>query len=156
MKQPAPFFLSYAHADLADVKRFLDVLNPLLKISPKYDFRLWQDTAILPGEKWKEEIAAAMEGSRFGILCISPNFLASGFIGREELPVLLAKPMVVPVGLHRISFDGDMDLKGLADRQLFRDSKGRTFDACGRMTGRRDFALELSQRIGALLEKYPC
>ena len=61
MKQPAPFFLSYAHDDLADVKRFLDVFNPLLKISPKYDFRLWQDTAILPGEKWKEEIAAAIE-----------------------------------------------------------------------------------------------
>ena len=45
MKQPTPFFLSYTRSDQTDIDRFLKVLNPLLKISLKYDFRLWQDTA---------------------------------------------------------------------------------------------------------------
>ena len=156
MKQPTPFFLSYTRADQTDIDRFLEVLNPLLQLSSKYDFHLWQDTAILPGEKWREEIDTALKTSRFGILCVTPNFLANGFISNDELPALLAKPMVVPVGIQRISFSGDMDLKGLEDRQLFHDKKGRTFDACGRGPSRRDFARELCEKIGALLEKYPC
>ena len=156
MPQSVPYFLSYAHADQEDVSRFLEVLNPLFKISPKYDLQLWMDTNILPGEKWRNQIDAALAGGRFGILCITPNFLASGFITNDELPALLAKPMVVPVGIQKISFNGEMDLKGLQAYQLFRDSKGRTFDACGRKTGRRDFALELNRKIAALLEKYPC
>lgn len=156
MRTPVPYFLSYAHDDREDVNRFLEVLTPVLKTSSRYEFNLWQDTVILPGEKWAEEIAEAVAGCRFGLLCVSPNFLASGFIGREELPTLLAKPMVVPVGLHKISFKGDMELKGLAERQLFRDENGRNFDACGRRTGRRAFALGLFKKIGALLEKYPC
>ena len=156
MKQPTPFFLSYTRADQADIDRFLEVLNPLLRISPKYDFHLWQDTAILPGEKWREEIDTALKTSRFGLLCVTPNFLANSFITNDELPALLAKSMVIPVGIQRISFSGDMDLKGLKDRQLFHDKKGRTFDACGRGPSRRDFARELCQKIGALLEKYPC
>ena len=89
----------------------------------------------------------------FGLLLVSPQFLASRFITKEELPVLLAKPMVVPVMLHPVLFDGTMDLKGLAERQIFRDAEGRSFDQCGRMHTRRAFALELSKKIHALLKK---
>lgn len=155
MKQPAPFFLSYARNDKADVERFMDVMTPLFGISPNYDFQLWRDTGILPGEKWKEEMEGALESCRVGLLCVSPNFLASGFITKVELPVLLAKPMVVPVALHKITFDGTMDLKGLAERQVFRDSRGRTFADCGRKNGRREFGIELMQAIGTLLARNP-
>ena len=156
MKQPTPFFLSYTRADQTDIERFFEVLNSLLKIFPKYDSDLWQDTAILPGEKWREEIDTALKTSRFGLLCVSPNFLAKSFFTNDELPSLLAKSMVIPVGIQRISFSGDMDLKGLEDRQLFHDKKGRSFDACGRGPSRRSFAEDLFKKIGALLEKYPC
>jgi hypothetical protein len=90
------------------------------------------------------------------LLLLSPGFLASGFITKEELPALLAKRMVVPVELQRILFDGTMDLKGLGDRQVFRDSKGRAFDGCRTPLDRRGFARELFTKIVALLEKYPC
>ena len=66
VKQPTPFFLSYTRADQTDIERFFEVLNSLLKIFPKYDFHLWQDTAILPGKKWREEIDTALKTSRFG------------------------------------------------------------------------------------------
>ena len=156
MQHPAPFFLSYAHADSLDVNRFLHVLRPLLKTSADYDFSEWNDHHILPGEMWREEIAQSLTQCKFGLLLVSPQFLASSFITAQELPVLLAKTMVVPVGLHQILFDGSIDLKGLADRQLFRDSKNRTFDGCGRITERRDFALELFTQITALLKKNGC
>ena len=87
---------------------------------------------------------------------MSPQFLASEFITERELPPLLAKPMVVPVALQRILFNGTMDLKGLEDRQVFHDSKGRSFDECRTTRDRRDYARELFTKIVALLEKNPC
>jgi len=152
-----PFFLSYARRDAADVERFRSVLEPLLKSSAKFQFGEWMDQEkILPGEHWRAEIDRALARSRFGLLLVSPEFLASAFIAAKELPALLAKPMVVPVELHRVLFDGSMDLKGLEDRQVFRDSKGRSFDGCRGMPARRDFARELFGRICALIEKNPC
>jgi len=156
MKQAAPYFLSYAHNDAPDVERFRDVLEPLLKTSSEFSFGEWTDHVILPGEHWRKEIDQALERSRFGLLLVSPEFLASKFITENELPVLLAKPMVVPVELHQVTFDGSMDLKGLENRQVFRDSKGRSFDACRAMADRRDFARELFSKIVALLRKYGC
>lgn len=150
------FFTSYAHDDSQDAERFHKVLTPLLKSSTKYEFDPWHDQQLLPGEHWRSEIEQALDRSRFGILLLSPAFLASDFVNKHELPQLLAKPVLVPVELQRILFDGTLDLKGLEHRQVFRDSKGRSFDRCRTPADRRDFALELFQKIVALLEKNPC
>lgn len=155
-KQPTPFFRSYAHADTPDVNRFMEVLHPLLVISAHYDFHEWNDKAILPGELWKTEINHALQSARFGLLLVSPQFLASKFITEEELATLLAKPTVVPIALHPIKFDGSMDLKNLQDRQLFCGPNHKTFDDCTTGRGRRAFALALFDQIHALLRKYPC
>ena len=154
MRQPAPFFVSYAHKDEPDVKRFRNVFEDYLNSSPHFDFGAWSDHLILPGEHWRTEIETALDKAKFGLLLVSPAFLTSPFITKHELPQLLAKPMVVPVALQKILHDGSFDLKGLQDRQIFYDSKHRSFDGCGRMTGRRDFALELFTKINALLHKH--
>jgi hypothetical protein len=156
MRQPVPFFLSYAHSDAGDVDRFRAAFEPLLKSAAPYEFGGWMDRRILPGEQWRTEIEEALRHSRFGLLLLSPDFLASAFITQNELPALLAKKMVVPVELQRLLFDGTLDLKGLGQRQVFRDSKGRAFDGCRSMPARRAFARELFTKLIALLKKYPC
>lgn len=156
MRQLVPYFLSYARRDTADVQRFGVVMEPLLELASAYEFGKWMDRQILPGEHWWAEIDEALAACRFGLLLVSPEFLASKFITANELPELLAKPLVVPVLLQQVLFDGSMNLKGLGERQVFRDSKGRSFDGCRTMTARRDFARELFSKIVALLEKYPC
>ena len=153
MKQPAPFFVTYARNDRAVAERFLEMMKPLFQISPNYDFQLWQGAAIVPGEKWKAEIDTALKTCRFGLLCVSPNLLASGFVSKAEFPVVLAKPAVIAVGMHPVLFDGTATLKGLREDQLFRDSQGRTFDACGRKNGRREFGIELMARIASILRR---
>lgn len=153
---PVSGFVSYAHSDSADVERLRAVLEPLFKASARYQFANWSDHAILPGEFWRVEIEKALEKARFGLLLLSPQFLASSFISKEELPKLLAKAMLVPVALHTIPLDGSIDLKGLQDRQIFRDSKGRAFGQCRTANDRRDFALELFGKIHKLLEKNAC
>lgn len=154
-KKPIRYFVSYAHADKPDLNRFLEVFNPQLDTSASFQFSPWTDSNILPGERWRERIDQALKQCAFGLLLVSPNFLASNFIGREELPVLLAKQIVVPIALHPILFDGSMDLKGLESRQVFRDTKGRAFDQCGRMHTRRAFALELFSKLDTLFTKSP-
>jgi len=127
------------------------VLKPQLDTSSEFEFQLWSDRNIRPGESWKAEIEKAVADCELGLLMVSPAFLRSPFVTQSELPMLLKKAVMVPVALHRVLFDRSMDLKGLSERQLFLDGKGRTFDACGRMTGRREFALQLFASIHGLL-----
>ena len=85
------------------------------------------------GEKWHESIQAAITECDCGILLVSTAFLASKYIGREELPRFLASKLVIPVALKPFRFDGMMDLQGLEARQIFHDG-GKSFEQ--RINGR--------------------
>lgn len=77
-------FISYSHLDteyLIDIKRHF---KPFLS---HIDF--WDDTKILPGQKWKDEIRKAISETKVAILLISTDFLGSDFISTDELPPLL-------------------------------------------------------------------
>ena len=147
-------FISYAHADASLAKKLMKALEPLFKTSTGWEFSNWSDHEILPGERWRDEIEQALAKANFGLLLLSPQFLASTFISKDELPHLLAKHMVVPVGLRTIALDGTMNLRGLEDRQIFRDAKNRPFERCTRESDRGDFALELMGKINKMLAKY--
>lgn len=77
-------FISYSHLDkefLTDVQRHF---KPFLS---KLDY--WDDSKILPGQKWKEEIKKAIIETKVAILLVSTDFLGSDFIATNELPPLL-------------------------------------------------------------------
>ena len=77
-------FISYSHLDkehLIDIQRhFKPFLNQI-------DF--WDDSKILPGQKWKTEIKKAIDETKIAILLVSTDFLGSDFIATDELPPLL-------------------------------------------------------------------
>ena len=77
-------FVSYSHFDseyLADIKRhFKPFLNQI-------DF--WDDSKILPGSKWTEEISNAIDRAKVAIVLVSTEFFGSEFISSHELPRLL-------------------------------------------------------------------
>lgn len=88
-KQEHPaVFISYSHKDEA----WKDRLKPHLKMLEQAGrVIVWDDRMIDAGDQWYERITEAMEGSQVAICLISPDYLASDFCIKEEIPYFLEK-----------------------------------------------------------------
>lgn len=158
---PIHFFISYAHTDDELATIFIDEFKEMSGPSKRYEYIFWQDTEILPGENWKEEIQAALKNCDLGLLLISPAFLGSEFIVSDELPKFIgdkAKP-VIPIMLKKVNFERH-DLKGLKSAQIVRHKAKnkkdlKSFAQCGR-NQKAEFVYELFDKVEARIDKLRC
>jgi hypothetical protein len=127
-KRIVKYFVSYAHAYEADKDDLLARLKHRLGMSSAYRFEGWEDGDIVIGEPWHAQIQKAIADCTFGLLLVSPAFLSSGYIDKNELAHFVgpdARKPAIPVVLVPIRFDAMVDLKGLKEVQVFRDRKTR-------------------------------
>ena len=156
------YFVSYAHDDKDLKDKLLKPLKQRLAIAKDYCFEAWDDGEILAGERWHEQIQAAVARCQFGLLLVSPAFLGSAYIKDHELPTFVASNLAdpepekraIPVALKRILFDNSTDLKGLERLQIFHDSREKTFQECRDPIDCDNFALELFQQILKIVKRY--
>lgn len=87
MSKPT-IFISYSHKDVA----WRDHLATHLRALQLQDsLTFWTDEDIGMGEDWLEKIQDAMNTASVAVMLVSPDFLASGFIIREEVRRLLER-----------------------------------------------------------------
>jgi len=156
MKLKIRYFVSYAHRNANLTQNFIERLHDVLAPSKRYEYSRWQDTDLILGEEWKAQIIEAIENCDFGLLLISPAFLASSFIAKSELPKFVSgEKASVPVMLQPVDFERH-DLKGLEKKQIFRfapkeSGRPKAYAEC--RSHRRDaFVLELFRQIERKLD----
>lgn len=79
-------FFSYSHKDV----RWLNELKLLLAgVEDRVRLNVWDDSRIAPSDVWQGEIDEALATAAAAVLLLSPDFFASDYISKEELPPLL-------------------------------------------------------------------
>lgn len=86
-------FICYAHQDNEGVSasakwldRLLQILTPLIR---QDELSVWSDKEIKIGDHWQDKIQENLDRAKAVILLVSPAFLASDYVAKTELPLLL-------------------------------------------------------------------
>ena len=141
-------FLSWAHADQVLKEDLVSRLTPRLKNVKRHDFARWEDSHILAGVEWSEEIDSRFDESDCVIQLVSPAFLASDFIRDHEIPGLGKTPRkpILPLMLKNVPLNGDYEFHGIDKHQIFflrgANGKPRVYGDLGRDAQKDRFANE--------------
>ena len=97
-------FLSWAHADQVLKEDLVSRLTPRLKNVKRHDFDWWEDSLIISGEEWEEEIYSRFDEGDYIVQLVSHSFLASDFIRDHEIPGLGKTPRkpILPLMLKNV------------------------------------------------------
>ena len=83
MSGPAPaVFFSYSFKDAEWKNRIVAVLK-------NRGVDVWEDSRLRTGDDWDSEIHQAIDGAHVAVLLITPNYLSSETIQKEQVPYLL-------------------------------------------------------------------
>jgi len=101
-------FCSYAREDQASRELLERCLEPLRNEKVIDE---WYDNQIKPGSRWDDQIKGALEKSRLVLFLVSPDLLASEYVGTVELPRALeleraGRCHVVPVIVRPTEWGG--------------------------------------------------
>ena len=140
-------FISYAHKDEGFKNELLTMLAGL---ENQKVINIWQDRKIEGGESWYNAIQTAMKACDMALLLVSQHFLASQFIQREEVPLLLKQRMqqglrVIPIIVRPCLWQDDPVLSKI--QVLPKD--GKAVVSFPKANGRRDQVwVDIAQSIG--------
>jgi tetratricopeptide (TPR) repeat protein len=143
-------FVSYSHLDSDWLDKVRSVLDPDVRNGR---IQYFDDRELEPGDPWYKEITDAIDHAKVAVLLVSPNFLASRFIGEDELPRILRAvdddltTLWIPLSGKFYGPDAIAGSEKLADRQAVWDAS-QPLDSLPE-EGRTARLLDLCRRINA-------
>jgi TIR domain len=140
--------LSWSHQDLALKEDLLRRLTPNLSILHGVRAGWWQDSDLLIGDDFRLAIIGELGSCDYGVLLLSPSYVASPFVATYELPRFVgpaADKGALPVALRPLPLDGSRELRGIEQVMIFR-YRGKAFSELNG-AGRDGFASELATQI---------
>ena len=159
------FFISYAINDKHLVNDFIAKLEERIKNDEGY--KLWHMSKLVAGDRFDEQINAAMQQANFGLFLLSESFFKSSFIKEKELPHFLSQDILLPIGLES-KIDGNIvstneffktikeahpedNIQKLLDKQAYflKDRNGDFYSGLDDQT-KAQFIDELVEKIDAL------
>lgn len=79
-------FISHSHQD----SQWLDRLKPMLEpLVGETRITVWNDRMIRPTGRWDRQIREALSRANVAVFLVSASFLASDFIARQEVPLVI-------------------------------------------------------------------
>jgi internalin A len=105
-RDSATLFISYSHKD----ERYRDELRgALTPYERRGDVTLWDDTCIMPGQKWEQEILDKLERADIVVLLVSNYFIGSDYCYSKEMKRALERDAarenaVVPIIVRACAF----------------------------------------------------
>ena len=152
-------FLSWAHADHALKEDLVSRLTPRLKNVKKHNLNWWEDSLIISGEEWEEEIYSRFNEGDYIVQLVSHSFLASDFIRDHEIPGLGKTPRkpILPLMLKSVPLNGDYDFHGIDKHQIFflrgANGKPRVYGDLGKDAQKDRFANEFVDAVIRRVDK---
>jgi len=152
-------FLSWAHADHALKEDLVSRLTPRLKNVKKHNLDWWEDSLIISGEEWEEEIYSRFNEGDYIVQLVSHSFLASDFIRDHEIPGLGKTPRkpILPLMLKSVPLNGDYEFHGIDKHQIFflrgANGKPRVYGDLRRDAQKDSFANEFVNTIIRRVDK---
>lgn len=143
-------FLSWCHDDRAAKDALVGPLMTNLRILDGLDVDWWEDSHLHVGDEWRRKILTQLDSCDYGVLLMSPAFLASTFVTEHELPHFVgsaATKGALPVGLKEVPLDGTRRLYGIDRYQIFTDPRSGRFFTQTSGADRERFAMELAGAI---------
>ncbi|MCX5646947.1 MAG: TIR domain-containing protein [Phycisphaerae bacterium] len=100
-------FISYSHKD----ERFRDELaGALTAYERKGELAVWDDTKIVPGQKWEPEILGKLERADIIVLLLSNDFMRSDYCVQKEMKRAIERDhanecAIIPIVVRPCRFD---------------------------------------------------
>lgn len=143
----ARIFLSWCHRDSALKDDLVGRLMPLFKVSTDVKYEWWEDSHLTCGEELNPGIIDRIDEADYGLLLVSPAYLASDFIRAHELPRFVgphADKAALPVALTALpDFKSATDFGGLDKLAVFLH-EGKNYQSSRR---KPEFAVALAKSI---------
>jgi hypothetical protein len=151
--KPLNIFISYSNneTDRSQLNALVTMLRPL---EDNKTIKIWDDSHILAGELWDDEIKENLNLADIVLLLLSPNFLASRYINETELTIIFDRRdnqecKVIPILLRNCLWEVDKRISKAAI--LPKDKNSRKLMQIAEWEREGDAFFDISNELNALI-----